>query len=381
MAVRVQAAPSVLRWALRVSGTPIEQVPAKFRIREWLEGRRKPTVRQLQDFASYTGVPFGYLLLENPPEWVLPVPDFREGFAVEQEIPSAGLLAVINQSLRRQAWYRDYAVDRGIPPVDIVGSAEAMSPAETAASIRRLLNFEVSDRHGDWSDTRKGLLRGFEQLGGLAVATSMVGNNTHRLLDPDEFRGFALADDLAPLIFVNTNQTLNGQIFTITHELAHIWRGRSGIGNEDLRVTPQSDIERWCNAVASEVLVPQAELRERYESVRRLELTDQLERLAQVYRCGTLVVLQALHRGVHAFEDFNAVYEAEVRRLNELQRDQASPGGDHYRNQPFRVGERLSRALIADTLEGRTSLAEAMALMSMKSLSTFDEYARRLGAA
>ena len=336
----------------------------------------------MQKFASYTGVPFGYLLLATPPEWVLPLPDFREGFAAERELPSADLLAVINQSLSRQAWYRDYAVEHGIPPVEIVGSAELLSAAETAADIRRRLNFEVSDRHGNWSDTRKGLLRGFEDLGGLAVATSMVGNNTHRLLDPDEFRGFALADDLAPLIFVNASQTLNGQIFTIVHELAHIWRGGSGISNEDLRVTPQSDIERWCNAVASEVLVPQADLRERYESVRRLEVTDQIERLAQVYRCGTLVVLQALHSGgLGAFEDFNAVYEAEVRRLNELQRDQASLGGDHYRSQPFRVGERLSRALIADTLEGRTSLAEAMTLMSMKSLSTFDEYARRLGAA
>jgi len=382
MTVRVPVAPSVLNWALAVSSTPAEVVRERLKVDDWINGRRRPTANQLRQFASATGVPFGYLLLENPPEWTLPVPDFREGFAGERETPSANLLAVIGQSLRRQAWYRDYAVYHGLPPVDVVGSAGAQSPREVAASLRRHLNFEVSDRRGSWNDTRKSLLRGFEDIGGLTVATSMVGNNTTRLLDPDEFRGFALSDELAPLIFVNTVQTLNGQIFTIAHELAHIWKGQSGISNEDPRYAAQSEIERWCNAVASEVLVPQDDLARRYEAVRDLELTDQLERLANVYKCGTLVVLHAVRRGgLRQFEDFDTAYDAELRRLMELQQDRPSSGGDHYRNQPFRVGERLSRALIADSFEGRTSLSEAMSLMSVKSLSTFEEYARRLGAA
>ncbi len=78
----------------------------------------------------------------------------------------------------------------------------------------------------------------------------MVDNNTRRSLDENEFRGFALVDDIAPLVFVNTHQTLNGQIFTLAHEFAHVWRGASGIGNEDPRKDGQTEIERWCNAVA-----------------------------------------------------------------------------------------------------------------------------------
>ena len=95
------------------------------------------------------------------------------------------------------------------------------------------------------------------------------------------------------------------------------------------------------------------------------------------------LVLQALQRtGIRRFKNFTAVYDAELERLRNLQGDRReASGGDHYNNQPFRVGERLSRALIADALEGRTSIDEAMRLMSMKSLSTFNEYARRLGAA
>ena len=210
----------------------------------------------------------------------------------------------------------------------------------------------------------------------------MVDNNTRRPLNENEFRGFALVDDIAPLVFVNTHQTLNGQIFTLAHEYAHVWRGSSGIGNEDPRSTGQSEIERWCNAVASEVLVPRADLESHHRQVASASLTQALDLLARDFRCGTLVVLQALHRtGIRPIDDFAHAYDAEVARLRALSPAGESGGGDHYNNQPFRVGERLSRALIADTLEGRTPITEAMHLMSMKSASTFDEYARRLGVA
>jgi hypothetical protein len=109
-------------------------------------------------------------------------------------------------------------------------------------------------------------------------------------------------------------------------------------------------------------------------------LTQALEALARDFRCGTLVVLQALHRtGIRTIDDYDRAYDAEVARLRRLSGSTEAGGGDHYNNQPFRVGERLSRALVADALEGRTSLEEAMRLMSIKSLSTFDEYARRIG--
>lgn len=381
MAVRVDVAPSVLSWALSVTRADEESLHRRFKIDQWLSAETRPTLKQLQDFAKATGVPFGYLLLPQPPAWRLPVPDFREGF-VGAPTPSANLIAVLGQCQRRQDWYRDYALALGAQPLEFVGSAADLEPIEAGTRIRSALNFEVADRHGSWADTRKALLRAFEAIGGLTVATSMVENNTRRTLDENEFRGFALVDDLAPLVFVNTHQSLNGQIFTLGHEFAHVWRGASGIGNEDPRVDGQSAIERWCNAAASEVLVPETDLASRHSRVATTPLTEALDTLARDFRCGTLVVLQALHRtGVRRIENYNAAYDAEVARLRTLSDATEGGGGDHYNNQPFRVGERLSRALIADALEGRTTLTEAMRLMSMKSADTFDEYARRLGAA
>jgi Zn-dependent peptidase ImmA (M78 family) len=310
------------------------------------------------------------------------VPDFREGFTGDLDEPSSDLLAVVHQSIRKQDWYRDYAEDHGLPEVEAVGAAAGKTPEEVAAQMRAALDFEVPTRMGAWGDVRKHLLRAFEAIGGLTVATSMVENNTHRLLNPDEFRGFALIDPLASLVFVNTRQTLNGQIFTLAHEYAHVWLGQGGISLEDPKWEPRGEVERWCNAVASEFLVPREDLTARYANVRDLVLAEQLDRLARVFRCGTLVVLQALRRnGLRTFPDFDAVYEAEKERLLAFAKDRVGGGGDHYSNQPLRIGERFSRAIITDTLSGRTQLSEAIRLTSLRSLSSFDTYAERLGVA
>ena len=127
---------------------------------------------------------------------------------------------------------------------------------------------------------------------------------------------------------------------------------------------------------------PEADLRRRYAGTTHLDqLSARLDSLAGAYRCGTLVVLQALRRAsLETFANFDSVYEQEVTRLKRLSASRGSGGGgNHYLSQPYRVGNRLSRALIADAIEGRTPLTEALGLMSMKSLKTFDEYARRLG--
>lgn len=381
--VHIRISPAVLNWIVERSGKDPDEFADKYaRWNSWLAGDTGPTMNQAQQLAKSAGVPFGYLLLDRPPRLELPVPDFREGFAADLREPSSDLLAVVHQSIRRQDWYRDFAEDNGLPEVEVVGTGEGRPADEVADDMRQKLNFEVSQRRGNWNDTRKHLLRAFEALGGLTVATSMVENNTHRLLDTDEFRGFSLVEPLAPLVFVNTHQTLNGQIFTLAHEFAHIWLGRSGISLEDPKWEPQGEVEAWCNAAASEFLVPRADLQQRYPAVRGLEIAEQLDSLAARYRCGTLVVLQALRRHrLRKFIDFDATYDTEVARLQGLAGDRSSGGGNHYDNQPFRIGERFSRAIVSDALNGRTPLSEAIRLTSLNSLSSFDTYANRLGVA
>lgn len=379
--VRVDVSPHLLLWARDVGFDEEDELAAFPKFDSWVRQQSKPTLNELTRFAQVAGVPFGYFFLDEPPAWTLPVPDFREGYNGDFGAPSTDLMAVLNQSLSRQDWYREYAQRHDLPELTFVGSAAGWAATRAAAEMRQALHFEPDQRQGSWNDTRKYLIRAFEELGGLSVATSMVGNNNRRLLDPSEFRGFALPDRWAPLVFVNTNQTLNGQIFTLVHEFAHIWRGAAGIGNEEPRADGQTAVERWCNDVASQVLVPEEGFHQRWSAVSRLPLAEALDSLGRTYRCGNLVVLQALRRyRVAEFANFDAVYSEEERRLKVLaERSGTGSGGDHYNNQPYRVGDRLSRAIIGDTLEGRTTYAEGMKLMSMRSAMTFDEYARRLG--
>src|SRR5699024_11786237 len=124
MPVRVPVAPNVVDWALDRARDPEAITDSMPKVREWIAGTSQPTVKQLTSFASRTGTPFGYLLLQRPPELELPVRDFREGFSGESpDEPSADLLAVLHQSIRRQDWYRDYAMENDLAEVEFVGRA------------------------------------------------------------------------------------------------------------------------------------------------------------------------------------------------------------------------------------------------------------------
>jgi len=373
----------VLEWARRRSGRDHSAMRAKFRHWDrWIAGNAHPTFNQAQQFADYTHVPFGMLLLPTPPVEDLPIPDFRVGHAASDE-PSQDLLETIYLSQRRQGWYEDYLADlSGGGPLDFVGSALGKSVDEAATMITAALDYGMKPRANlrTIDGARKYLIHWFEEVGGLVVATSMVGNNSHRMLNLDEFRGFTLHSATAPLVFINGHDTKRGQVFSLLHEFAHVWRGDSGVsaGGEPLSAE-RGEIESWCDHVAAQIAVPANDLRMRYAPSG--DLTDELERLADFYKCSTLVVLIRLRdTGLQPLEGFDKLYAEELGRLLAFINERPeSTGGTFYNNQPFRIGETLSRALIQDTYGGRTPMTEALSLMSFKSAPVFDKYAESLG--
>ncbi len=378
---RVPVAPALLTWAQRRGGHDSEVMRRKFKRWDlWLAGEQQPTLKQLEELARFGHVPFGALLLPEPPPTRLPIDDFRVGRGSTLKEPSQDLLDVIHQCQRRQDWYHGYAERYGLESQGFLRGNGPSGVEEAAATIRSELGFDVERRRNlQGADAaRKHLIQHFEALGGLAVVSSMVGNDTHRILDIGEVRGFTLHDDTVPLVFVNAADTKRGQVFSLAHEFAHVLRGESGVSAEHELEHGQSTVERWCNAVASEFLVPGRDLRQRFNP--EIPLSSELDRLADMHLCSTLVVLIRL-RDLHMMtaDNFDDVYQSELRRLIDLSEGAGQSGGDFYLNQPFRVGETLSRAVIGDALEGGTPIRDALRLLGFRSVDVMDKYAERLG--
>jgi Zn-dependent peptidase ImmA (M78 family)/transcriptional regulator with XRE-family HTH domain len=379
--VRVPVQSALLTWARDRSGVAPEEVAEKFpALEEWAAGTKQPTLKQLEKFANAMRTPIGYLFLPEPPEEHLPVPDFRTMGDVEIGHASPDLLDIIYQCQQRQEWYRDYARLHREPPVPFVGTfTVGMDVAEAAAQMSAVLSFAPGERGSSWSDAAQRLRDEADRLGILVMISGVVGSNTHRKLDPHEFRGFALADELAPVIFVNGSDTKAAQIFTLAHELVHLWLGDSGVDDADMRSSPTNMTERWCNEVAAEFLLPAASLQG--VSVNRNDLTADLQRLARHFKVSTLVVLRRLYdAGRFTQSQYGTAYTEELNRILALMEEGTSGGGNFYNTQPLRVSKRFARALIESTREGQTLHRDAFQMLGFKKISTFNELAVRLGA-
>jgi Zn-dependent peptidase ImmA (M78 family) len=381
MAVRVEVASPMLNWAMERSGRAPDELVSQFpKLPEWQEGGRAPTIKQLEEFARATRTPLGYLLLSEPPAEEVPLPDFRtvQGSAVRR--PSPDLLDTIALCQERQDWYRTFARSVGQPPLAFVGAlTTSLSPAAAADRIRDAVKFGPDERsqHSTWTDALRAFVLAVEEIGVLVMISGVVGSNTHRGLDPEEFRGFALVDDLAPVIFVNGADTKAAQIFTLAHELAHLWLGQSALDNPRLGQRPTEQTERWCNEVAAELLVPASSLHVEFASDEPLDI--EAARLARRYRVSSLVILHSLYDArLINWEAFNAAYADALDRIDDAR---TGTGGDFYRSQPVRVSRRFARAVITSAMEGETLYRDAYKLLGLRKHETFEQLRDHMGVA
>lgn len=374
----------MLQWARKRSGRNVEDFTKAFpKLREWESGETLPTIRQLEKYAQATHTPVGFLFLPEPPVEEVPLPDFRT-FGDEAVLtPTPDLLDTVYACELRQDWFRSFAEERGYEAVPIVGSASVDDdPVAAANRMRDALGFGLARRvdFRTWSEALDGLREHAEEAGVLVMVNGVVGSNTHRKLNPKEFRGFALADELAPVVFINGADTRAAQIFTLAHELAHIALGGSAISRPDLaNLDVGNGEEAWCNKVAAELLVPLGSIAE--EFVESPDLTAELDRLAKFYKVSTLVVLRRIYdAGAMRASQYREAYEAELVRVLEFAARTGS-GGNFYYTEPIRVSKTFARAIVTDTTEGRTLHRDAFRLLGFKKFSTFEELSHRLGVA
>ena len=376
---RVPVQPKLLRWACERAGHSTDALTRRFpKLNEWERGEVQPTLKQLDAFAKATHAPLGFFFLAEPPVEQVPIPDFRTVANIHIGRPSPNLLDTVYLCQQRQDWYRDFARSMHEPALDFVGSASLEDDVvETAATMRRHLGLDLEERRqlSTWTDALRRFIEQADTLGVLVMVSGVVGSNNRRKLDPQEFRGFALADPLAPLVFVNGADTKAAQMFTLAHELAHLWLGESGVSDAEARNVPDQEVERWCNRVAAELLAPLAELHGEFDN--HANLQDELQRLARRFKVSTLMILRRIYdAGLLTQDELWAEYDTELARLQESPK---SSGGNFYLTLGARVSKRFARAMVASTLEGRTGFTEAFRMLGLKKMKTFNDLGRNLG--
>ncbi len=274
---------------------------------------------------------------------------------------------------RRQDWMREFLELHDAERLDFIGSATLRTPViELASRIRAKLGFGVNwaALHATWEDALRAMKAAIEEIRVLVFVNGIVDNNTHRPLDPEEFRGFVLTDPVAPLIFVNGNDAKGAQMFTFAHELAHLWLGETGVFALPNLQPSENRVEEYCNKVAAEFLVPAEALREVWN--RRENLAHGFQPLARQFKVSALVAARrALDEGLINRNEFMVFYQGQVRRVKK------KSGGDFFRTQNNRVGARFAMAVDRATREGSLLYRDAYNLTGLTS-DTFKKYLEKI---
>lgn len=371
--------PEMLIWARERSGIPVSEFARKNRVTEerlqkWEFGERSLTFNQAMRFAEKAYVPFGYLFLAEPPEEALPIPDLRtlEGQGVQW--PSGELLDLVKLMLQRKEWYREYLQQHFCEPSSYVGRfSSSGAVAAIVEDMRACLGVATHPTRGKWEDYYRDLVERIESLGVLVMRQGDLGHHT-RPLRVEEFRGFAIVDDYAPIIFINHSDALGARLFTLIHELCHIWIGQSGISDGETNTHRQEEV--LCNAVAAEFLVPVEEFRGLWrQDFEHWE--NNLPPLEAHFHVSTWVLARrALTLNVISSEQYSR-YIADQRA--QYKKREGSSGPTYYQTKKAQISRPFSRAVVGEALSGQLLLRDAGALLGGIKPGKIETFARELG--
>lgn len=357
--------PRLLTWSRERAGLSTAQVAKKLpvkpdRVQEWESGETKPTFLQAQKWASLAHIPFGFLFLQQPPVEQLPLPDLRTVGGSAPQRPSLELLDTVRDSRRKQDWYLEYLQNQEHQPLAFVGRFSSRSQvAEVVDDIRRTLGVNPDAARLDYDKYSRSLIEAAEATGILVMRSGIALGNTHRKLEVSEFRGFAISNAYAPVVFVNSSDAPSARLFTLLHELAHIWIGSSGVS--DGNTANGRDEERFCNAVAGEFLAPEAQFRTLWNAGVNWE--DNLAPLAARFHISKLAIgRRALDLGYISQAQYSAYY----RMILKAFQDEKGGAGDYYRNTTAKNSPRLSKAVLNEAMSGRMLLRDAGHLLGVQ---------------
>lgn len=363
MRTEVNINANIITWAITRAGYELQEFTRKVPIvQKWIQGEKKPTVKQLESFSKKVHLPFGYLFLTEPPKEKLPIPFFRTNNPQATDV-SVNVYDTILLMQQRQDWLSDYLKDNEFRPLPFVGRFKnRQNVSEIVDSIRKTLGVQENWASGfeTWKDALDNLTHKIEETGIIMVFNGIVENNTSRPIKVEECRGFVLVDEMAPFMFINNADGKAAQMFTIVHELAHIWTGHSA-GFDFRKLQPANDpIELLCDKVAAEFLVPENS----FNTVWRE--TSTIKYAARYFKVSEIVIARrALDTGKITRKQFFDFYE-EYSNREFAKKENQSSGGDFYATTRKRLSMTFAAHINNAVKSGKLLYRDAYKLTSLK---------------
>lgn len=383
--VSVNVNPEIINWILHTVQFENIASSAVDLLHKWQAGEKTPTFRQVENMSKKTNIPLGYFFLDKPPIEECSIMEYRTVDSVSVTEPSRNLMDTVDLMTDIQEWMREYVIENGQEELEYVGSAVGMTDVLLVVKdIRKRLGLN-KDWYADrtnMADSFRFIKKRLENIHVLVMMSGIVGNNTHRKLNINEFRAFTLVDQYAPLIFINSCDSDSGKLFSLFHELAHVWVGENSFYNERAGMNSVSQgMEKFCNTVAGEILVPTDFFLEKWNNDNE-EYQSEVERIAKVFKCSRFVVARkALDNGKISQKVYKKVVEELTSRFQEWQERQSEnkdSGGNYYRNLASKIDRNFVTALARSASEGRTQYTEIYRLTNTNR-KTFGKLLNEMG--
>lgn len=385
MQATVNVSKEILEWVMACVRLDILPTQIANYLSSWLSGEKTPTYNQIEKVSKATGIPLGYFFLQTPPVEDVSLLNYRTVDSISLSNPSRNLMDTIHDMEQVQDWMHQYQLSVGEGKLPFVGAMNEDSAISSFVSmVRRTLGLNE-----DWfrlckdaEDAFRKIRQAISEAGVVIMMNGIVGNNTHRPLEISEFRAFAIVDEYAPLIFINSNDSINGRLFSLLHEFAHICLGMNSFFNDrHSDGNAVSKTEKLCNGVAAEILVPQQLfLNEWTNSVQNMDAEHTIDVLAKVFRCGsTVIARRALDSGLIDKKLYQKIAKLAIDRHNESRKKKKeNPGGDFYRTAASRIDQRFFKLLRGSVVEGKTLYSDAFRLTNTNR-STYAALSEQIG--
>lgn len=374
--VEFQVSRKMIEWIASNEGITSDDLANALAVKKkdkFLNGIINKTIAE--ELTKIGKIPFGYLFLNVPPKIQRPkIPDLR---TTVNSVPlSDNFFDVLNDVTKKIEWYKDYLLEEGYDEklsfVNKYKFTKDLSFAKVAKDISNTIGFNIYDNKKITKESYFNKISSLaEDLGILVFKNGIVKSNTHKKLDANEFRGFALVDNIVPAVFVNNSDALSAQIFTLLHEIAHIWIGKSGVsdwGDDD-------KVETFCNKVSAEILMPTNLFQTEWKKLNYLEDIHKINELSSIFKVSSYA------SAIKAFQ-LNFVPKRVLSQIKEnLYKNKSKKsggGGNLYNNIPTRNSKRLTNVIVSSAMSQKILLREAASLLNVKPHVITELYSQKI---